>query len=201
MRTKTKTSVQPVAPLPRQRGDFVTDWDMDGYGYLDGPYTTWTANPEGRLVTSALPDGRHAPVLDIDVPIRVESDDTGAPRLLVFQGRVRDAARIMRALNRLGLVPDDDRFLLWYETKTRQYRWGPLSRQARDDCRGGVQSLPMPFPMTVQDSRTPGHHHLYVEEAMPWKEAYAYAQALGHLVDRKWLRHSTEHPGMAVKPV
>lgn len=177
------------APVfPRRRGRFETDDQIDGYEVIT--VDVWAWNDSGDLLTSTLPDGQHAPVLDIDQPIRVSTDVHGQPTILHANLRPTVAYRIARRLGGLGLIDAE---------QVEHYRAQAPFRAQFSRQRIDVAYL-LPFPMVARPSRTQGHFHLYVETAMTWDAAIDLVDALRGLVDAKWADTRTITPGLVVRP-
>ena len=139
-----------------------------------GPEATGTGvlvrKPDrANIVSSRLVDGRHAPVLDIDVPHRViEEVDHGSPvrriRFDVLCERTDFCA--LRAASLPMQIARMDRADRWLH----------------DYGKGGllvpILQLTSALPFDLLPSRTTGHSHLFIHRTCSWSEYLDFLNAL-----------------------
>ena len=135
-----------------------------------GPLLQWQPDPFGSALSSLLPDGRHAPVLDVDRPITVTSTPTGTR--VRFEGRFAHRAALLglTQLVLFGLVHEST----WAEVD----RLRAVTRLGRLRCQRAI-TVDFGYEVLAAPSKTPGHHHLLSEASMAWDEASPLAYWLG----------------------
>lgn len=175
---------RPGTVLPRLRGEYHSYYRSTHYDSWEEEI--WQANADGRLLSSRLRDGRHAPVLDVDRPVTATASRDGALTTLTVPGlRARQARTV---LTRLAT----DRIPVGLIVGTSVRRDDQRNGRDRDRVRPWTKvSLSLTFAATVHvhPSTTAGHHHVLVNAPMSWHQTVALAEALaGPVVDQGWVR-------------
>jgi hypothetical protein len=139
---------------------------VDEYDELLVSRETFKPAADGWLVSSRLPDGRHAPAIDIDFAARL--DWTGRSWELTLERAVtpEKILFVLRVLRECGLVA--------YESHRRQEKEllrpseGVPSGRAPDGYPGWTFDLAVPARLVP--SQTEGHFHLYLEKEVGWMD-------------------------------
>lgn len=187
----------PIRSIRRMRAKITRSQSEDMY-YRVYSHDSVNWDPTGPALTSLLPDGSHAPVLDVDGPI-VDIAPTREGYAVTFEGRFNP--RNMREnVSHLVRHQHLDRTTLKF-----------LTQAERDAQARRLLGLPLrphltwvtlvfPYPVLAPGSKTPGHHHLMCQTSMAWeraKELAKYLSAAG-LVDHRFCRISAEGDFMYV---
>lgn len=167
LRSRTAPTPPPTV-LPRERGTYVGYVHRSHYGDYDED--VWEPSPDGRLQSSALPGGDHAPVLDVDRPIVATATPTGTT-LTVPDVRAWRARRVLDRLTATGLLAEPAPAV---PADARPWHRVPVT-------------FTLPGQVHVHPSRTPGHHHVLVNTPMSWAQMHTLVSALaGPVVDKQW---------------
>lgn len=195
-----KTMTAPPAPsrtvpvLERRRGTYKRAWF--GEGYVVFQQNVWEWDEHGDMVTSALPHGMHAPVLDVDIPVTVERDTNGIHSYLSIPNltTVR-AARIARKVSGTFGTPGIPGAPQTLANLTRDAVLHPRSRV----------TLHLTLALTIEalPSKTAGNQHLYVQNELSWRHTAALVRALDGVVDPYWAKACLRRPdiGLVIRPV
>lgn len=187
-RSPAETEHAPTS-LPRIRGAITGQMQMVGYDYVD--VNVWTVDPKGPLLSSLITTGGHAPVLDVDRPVKVlDPDSPGVGTRLQVPGLTTwRAARIASRLSEHGFTAES--FAPAVADLRAQARWHPMRRV--------TAVFDLNLPLIVLDSKTTGHHHVLVEKAMSWNNAAALMNSLRGVVDQRWATSAGSRTGMLVR--
>lgn len=142
------TSPQPVPvhfedSVGLQRVRIVEGWAEDEYGH---PRRTSTVmkDPDGDLLTSALTDEIHMPVVDLDMPAVLRPSKTQGHFHLIIDHPMtwRSYKRLLRSLVRAGLVEQE-----WYGLVRRRRQALITAQKGDKPCprRGLKQHTPSPL--------------------------------------------------------
>lgn len=164
---------QPPAPAERSnyrdhgRRRFTVRWRSYDNGYTETSELHVTPDPSGPALSSLLPDGRHAPVLDVDAPVRARYSPDGTTQV-TFSGRFR-ARRVATELGGLvsaGLV---DELTGRVVADLAAQPWWRRVRSV---------TVTFPYPVEALASKTPGHHHLLAQTELTWEQTRTLAVGL-----------------------
>ena len=104
----TKGPIYPYVPLPRK---LVYQPNLDhpriaGEYPKDATERAGVGPDDANLVSSALPDGRHAPVLDLDVPAKMIPSSTEGHHHLYIDVPMtwRKYKKLLRTLGKVGIL-------------------------------------------------------------------------------------------------
>lgn len=156
--------------LTRARANIRQHSSTDLYGGVEY-YSTIKVTPKGSALTSRLPDGRHAPVLDVDRPVTCEPHPDGTLVTVTGSFSVRKVATALGQLVSAGLV---------HPYTTAMVLDAPVTWWQKALGRFGQVPLLLPYEVVAVPSKTAGHHHLLVQSPMPWDDAKALAKGLAN---------------------
>lgn len=111
-----------------------------------------------------VPDARHKPVLDIDLPVVGEQTTSGWRMDITLQHFIPQAIdRLSEVLIDLG-----------------------LAEAVTSDGRTNCIRIYWRVPLRLQSSFTPGHYHLFIDVTLTWAK---YARLLDALADAQVIEH------------
>jgi hypothetical protein len=175
--------------LPRKRATYETSSYVHGYDSYEDTYWVWTMT--GDLLTSLLPDGSHAPVLDIDRPVSATRATGEHGSVLTVPGlTLWQAAKVASRMVAAGFcepVAAD----LAADLRGRRWRT-PFTRT--------TLVLPLTLDFLVLPSTSAGHSHVLVENVMSHARMTDLVKALrGPVVDRGWAAANDDERGLVVR--
>lgn len=142
----------------------------DDYGDRQENITS-TTEEDGELIASLTTDGKHAPALDIDFPVRAEKDGTTTKLVIEGTGPVlaKDWLKLQKALVGADFIRAD--------TVIREFSW--MNEAAKkEQFLATLPPLILEVPITLLESTTPGHFHLYIERKISWAKYKKILKAL-----------------------
>jgi len=140
---------------------------VDSYDELLTYRETFEPDPEkGWLVSSRLPDGRHAPAIDIDFPARLEWNGERYVLLLERPVSSEKLMFVQRVMMDADLTTYDS-----YERSERDLK-SPPAGIIGDRAPDGhpCATFDLAVPARLIPSRTEGHFHLYLEKTLEWMD-------------------------------
>jgi hypothetical protein len=154
----------------------VNDGQYDQYDYtVEEKHPCGTEDAQFILSRSA--GGYHVPVLDLDFPVELGHASGGLQELtLTLTTTSRQRRAISGALTRAGLA---------------------LSFLADGPHVARTVTFHMDAPAEVHPSKTPGHHHLYIDQLMTWRQYKRLLRALARagVLEKAWVRTSIKSGG------
>ena len=136
---------------------------------------TFEADPSGWLVSSLLADGRHAPAIDLDFPADLYQDAEGTMHLSLERGASSEQVLfVQRALYDAGLSTWDGYRAV--ERSLAPPADGLPGNRAPDGQ--AVAALRLAAATRLVPSHTPGHFHLYVDQAVSWQDYECLLRAM-----------------------
>lgn len=138
----------------------------DGHDDLLAYSEAFAPDPDGWLVSSRLPDGRHAPAIDIDFAARLDWSGEGHVLTLDRPVSSEKLLFVLRVMWDIGLAGYEG-----YERLERDIKRPPAGIPGDRAPDGHPRAvIELAVPARLVPSQTEGHFHLYIEKSLEWMD-------------------------------